>query len=80
MKVFIDLEKEYKAQKGDTLTYDGEKWVIKQHSIIFKDEQKLIEKLSLRIAELEDEINAYKSDINKKVNALAKSIDTLLGD
>ena len=80
MKVFVDLGKDYKAQNGDMLVYENNEWKLKQHSIVFKNEQKLIEKLALRVAELEDEIKTYTSETNKKVNTLAKSIDTLLGD
>lgn len=80
-QIIVDT-KGYKPQEDDVLCWNEKekKFDFKQASLLFKKQNDLIIKLSLKVAELEDVVIEYQKDINKKVNALAKSTNTLLGD
>lgn len=81
MQIIVDT-KNYKLQDKDLFVYSekDQKFIPIQISLLFKEQNEKLVKTLKRVAELEDEILEYKNDTNKKVNALAKSIDTLLGD
>ena len=81
MQIIIDTKK-YKLQDKDLFAYDEKEKTFKpiQLSMLFKEQNEVLIKTLKRVAELEDRSNEYEGNINKKVNALAKSVDTLLGD
>ena len=60
MRAEIDLL--YKPEKGDTLIFDGKKWVNTSFNHLTYDLQETLKKLSEKIAKLEDEIKIIKGE------------------
>ena len=86
MRVLIDTG-DYKPQNNDIIVFKDGKWVIIQASMFLKEQDnRLFEQdnklhaQDVRIAEQDALIDDFISQTNAKINAMAKSIKTLLGE
>ena len=79
MKILIDTGK-FKPSENNLLVYRDNKWVIISRHEYLAYQDKILLEQSKKIDALEKELKLYKEDITKKINTMAKSIKTILGE
>lgn len=79
MKILIDTGK-FTPTENSILVFKDNKWELTTRQEYLSYQDKILLLQSKKIDELEEEIKKYESEINTKINTMAKSIKTLLGD
>lgn len=79
MRILIDTQS-FKPSENNIIVFKDGKWSIISRQTYLAYQDKILLEQSKKIDELEKQIKLYEEDITKKINTMAKSIKTLLGE